>query len=658
MESHKSKVMRTLALVMALSAVSSAAVSAQDEQENVSSITQTISSDEEILMRRGFAIQPQDVVCSPASGHGYLEYAFKSMPYRMELLADGKVFLEWENENVPANRISVFDEVDGKEMMIRIYYVPLKEGGVPDVYESVPFHIYKGNADDFKILAQPVDPVLTNGKGLATCGVSFKPVQALLYANGEFLRELTVLDDIVNAEVTSADVGKQLTFRVFYSDERADFVESEPFFVRSEEDMIFSVQPLSAVLSGDTQEAFVTFCPAFEPVKLEKICDGKVTYSTDQFYRDGNSGLITFAYGADDADKKQVIRAYYGTGKNEYVDSDEFVIVSADKNHHFTKQPQDMEVSVNGDKPLSWKVDFSPIKQVAVRDGKELATFDDDAEEFDAYDWYMMPSGRYRIRSYYGRGTTDYVESDIFTHIRPAFTVSPRGGYCTTRGSREVSWQLNFKPAKVELWAEGAYLRDLPNDKSSHTFSASGLGGYQIVAYFDDSDRSAIYSPFFNVTGTELPFHEIVCDNEVAVYNSQNQLTSCGVEGEQMTAIFEGDSTAFEDFKADGVEFVPQAAPDMPGRQFIMPAHDVDIRVVYHTEPNDGPGGEHYQQGDVDGDGKINVTDIALVASHIKGIKALDEKAQMRADVDRSGKINVTDIALIASHIKGIKPIE
>ena len=60
----------------------------------------------------------------------------------------------------------------------------------------------------------------------------------------------------------------------------------------------------------------------------------------------------------------------------------------------------------------------------------------------------------------------------------------------------------------------------------------------------------------------------------------------------------------------------------------------------------------------MDGDGKINVTDIALVASHIKGIKALDDKAQMRADVDRSGKINVTDIALIASHIKGIKAIK
>ena len=32
-----------------------------------------------------------------------------------------------------------------------------------------------------------------------------------------------------------------------------------------------------------------------------------------------------------------------------------------------------------------------------------------------------------------------------------------------------------------------------------------------------------------------------------------------------------------------------------------------------------------YETGDVNGDSNINVTDIALVASHIKGIKALDK---------------------------------
>ena len=61
--------------------------------------------------------------------------------------------------------------------------------------------------------------------------------------------------------------------------------------------------------------------------------------------------------------------------------------------------------------------------------------------------------------------------------------------------------------------------------------------------------------------------------------------------------------------------------------------------------------------GDVNLDGSVNVTDIALVASHIKGIKALTGDSLKAADVDLSGQINVTDIAMIASHIKGIKAL-
>ena len=64
------------------------------------------------------------------------------------------------------------------------------------------------------------------------------------------------------------------------------------------------------------------------------------------------------------------------------------------------------------------------------------------------------------------------------------------------------------------------------------------------------------------------------------------------------------------------------------------------------------------KKGDVNRDGNINVTDIALVASHIKGIKALDEDGIKAADVDNDTKVNVTDIAMIASHIKGIKAIQ
>ena len=73
-------------------------------------------------------------------------------------------------------------------------------------------------------------------------------------------------------------------------------------------------------------------------------------------------------------------------------------------------------------------------------------------------------------------------------------------------------------------------------------------------------------------------------------------------------------------------------------------------------QPTDGED-ETIMLGDVNGDGEINVTDIAKVAAHIKGIKALDEKGFKAADVNGDGDVNVTDIAKIAAHIKGIKAI-
>lgn len=62
-------------------------------------------------------------------------------------------------------------------------------------------------------------------------------------------------------------------------------------------------------------------------------------------------------------------------------------------------------------------------------------------------------------------------------------------------------------------------------------------------------------------------------------------------------------------------------------------------------------------KGDVDLNGEVNVTDIAMVASHIKGVKPLEGQGLINADVDENGEVNVTDIAMIAAHIKGIKPL-
>ena len=63
-------------------------------------------------------------------------------------------------------------------------------------------------------------------------------------------------------------------------------------------------------------------------------------------------------------------------------------------------------------------------------------------------------------------------------------------------------------------------------------------------------------------------------------------------------------------------------------------------------------------KGDANQDKQINVTDIAVIATHIKGIKALTGNGLTAADVNGDKQINVGDIAMIASHIKGIKALK
>ncbi|WP_294488207.1 CAP domain-containing protein [uncultured Ruminococcus sp.] len=58
--------------------------------------------------------------------------------------------------------------------------------------------------------------------------------------------------------------------------------------------------------------------------------------------------------------------------------------------------------------------------------------------------------------------------------------------------------------------------------------------------------------------------------------------------------------------------------------------------------------------GDVNGDGRRNVTDISKLAAHVKGIKALDKAGLAQADTNGDSKVNVSDITLLASYVKGI----
>ena len=61
--------------------------------------------------------------------------------------------------------------------------------------------------------------------------------------------------------------------------------------------------------------------------------------------------------------------------------------------------------------------------------------------------------------------------------------------------------------------------------------------------------------------------------------------------------------------------------------------------------------------GDVNGDGKLTITDVSKAAAQVKGIKPLDETEMKAADVNGDGKVNVTDVSKIAAHVKGIRPL-
>lgn len=57
--------------------------------------------------------------------------------------------------------------------------------------------------------------------------------------------------------------------------------------------------------------------------------------------------------------------------------------------------------------------------------------------------------------------------------------------------------------------------------------------------------------------------------------------------------------------------------------------------------------------GDVNQDGKVNLTDAKLVMQHYNGAKTLDSRQKANADVNGDGKVNLTDAKLIMKYYNG-----
>ena len=80
-------------------------------------------------------------------------------------------------------------------------------------------------------------------------------------------------------------------------------------------------------------------------------------------------------------------------------------------------------------------------------------------------------------------------------------------------------------------------------------------------------------------------------------------------------------------------------------------ASDNGFKFIAEAEETVEPT-EHIK-GDLNGDGKVNVTDITKLAAVIKGKAKLPEG--VNADFNGDNKINISDLILLAAHIKGVR---
>lgn len=79
--------------------------------------------------------------------------------------------------------------------------------------------------------------------------------------------------------------------------------------------------------------------------------------------------------------------------------------------------------------------------------------------------------------------------------------------------------------------------------------------------------------------------------------------------------------------------------------------------LKYAGESPSEPSKPTHKRGDVNGDGRISVADVAMINSHIFNIKKLEGEYLKRADVNGDGRVSVADVALINSHIFKIKEL-
>lgn len=94
--------------------------------------------------------------------------------------------------------------------------------------------------------------------------------------------------------------------------------------------------------------------------------------------------------------------------------------------------------------------------------------------------------------------------------------------------------------------------------------------------------------------------------------------------------------------------------PDKPGDDPMYFLIEIPKAPQEDFDPDNYTPAPKFPPYDVNGDGNVNVTDVSLVAAHVKAIRSLSGDSLLRADVNGDGNVNITDLSKIAAIVKGI----
>ncbi len=114
----------------------------------------------------------------------------------------------------------------------------------------------------------------------------------------------------------------------------------------------------------------------------------------------------------------------------------------------------------------------------------------------------------------------------------------------------------------------------------------------------------------------------------------------------------------FFNFAASGQDIVGSGllyAKNAMTLKYIYDDPDGVIPIPLPTPPE--PPKPVIKKGDINGDGKISIVDLAALKRHMLDVKKIDGDASKAADVNGDGKISIIDLAAIKRHLLGVKTI-